>query len=83
MTDTLAIIDISDPVNPVQIGHLPNHTPDFPVKYRDVKVYRDHAFVIADQFSDHGLQVFDLTAVRDVITPPVVFTEKWQISRTK
>ena len=74
MTNTLAIVDISDPVNPVQVGHLPNHTPDNPQKYRDVKVYQDHAFVIADQFSGHGMQVFDLTAVRN-ITTPTTFTE--------
>ena len=74
MTDTLAILDIGDPVNPVQVGHLPNHTANYPDKYRDVKVYQNYAFVIADQFSSHGMQVFDLTAVRN-ITTPVTFTE--------
>ena len=73
MTDTLAIVDISDPVNPVQVGHLPNQTTNSPQKYRDVKVYGDYAFVIADQLSDHGMQVFDLTAVRH-ITTPITFT---------
>lgn len=75
MTDTLAIVDVTDPVNPYQVGHLPNHTITNPQKYRDVKVYEDYAFVIADEFSDHGLQVFDLTQLREVITPGVVFTE--------
>lgn len=74
MTDTLAIVDISDPINPVQVGHLPNHTPNNPQKYRDVKIYGDYAFVIADQFSGHGMQVFDLTAVR-TITAPTTFSE--------
>lgn len=74
MTDTLAIIDITDPLSPVQVGHLPNHTPHNPDKYRDVKVYQNYAFVIADQFSSHGMQVFDLTTVRNVTTS-TTFTE--------
>jgi choice-of-anchor B domain-containing protein len=65
MTDTLAILDVSDPVNPVQVGHLPNQTSAFPDKYRDVKVYGNYAYIIADQFSNHGMQVFDLTQVRN------------------
>lgn len=69
MTDTLAILDVSDPINPVQVAQLPNETAEFPQKYRDVKVYRDYAFVIADQFSAHGMQVLDLTAVRNLTTP--------------
>jgi choice-of-anchor B domain-containing protein len=75
MTDTLAIVDVTDPVNPLPVGHLPNHTPADPDRYRDVKVYQNYAFVIADQFSSHGMQVFDLTTLRDVITTPVTFTE--------
>jgi choice-of-anchor B domain-containing protein len=74
MVDSLAILDISDPVNPVQVGILPNHTITNPQKYRDVKVYKDYAFVIADELSFHGMQVFDLTQVRGV-TQSVTFSE--------
>ncbi len=74
MTNTLAIIDISDPISPVQVGHLPNHTITNPTTYREVKVYQNYAFVIADQPSLHGMQVFDLTAVRH-ITTPTTFSE--------
>jgi len=41
--------------------------------WRDVKVYRDHAFVVADNAGSHGVQVFDLTQLRDVAAPPVTF----------
>ena len=75
MRNALAFIDVSDPVNPVQVGLLPNHTITNPTTYRDVKVYRDYAFIIADQPSNHGMQVFDLTALRGVITAPVTFSE--------
>jgi choice-of-anchor B domain-containing protein len=73
LTDSTAFVDISDPENPVVIGTLPTQT--IPSNaYRDVKVYQDHAFIIADQNSLHGMQVFDLTQLRDVITPTVTFT---------
>jgi hypothetical protein len=29
--------------------------------WRDIKVYRDHAFIVADGAGEHGVQVFDLT----------------------
>ena len=28
---------------------------------RDIKVYQDHAYIVADAAGAHGLQVFDLT----------------------
>ncbi|HJS29518.1 MAG TPA: choice-of-anchor B family protein, partial [Anaerolineales bacterium] len=55
LTDSTAFVDISDPENPVVIGTLPTQT--IPSNaYRDVKVYQDHAFIIADQNSLHGMQ---------------------------
>jgi hypothetical protein len=38
-------------------------------------VYQDHAFIVADGAGPHGLQVFDLTRLRNVMNPPVTFTE--------
>ncbi|MDX1437443.1 MAG: choice-of-anchor B family protein, partial [Anaerolineales bacterium] len=72
-TDLTAFVDISDPENPVVIGTLPTETIPSE-KYRDMKVYQDHAFIVADQNSLHGMQVFDLTRLRDVITPTATFT---------
>lgn len=42
--------------------------------WRDFKVYEDHLFVVSDG-QPHGLQVFDLTRLREVSDPPVTFTE--------
>jgi choice-of-anchor B domain-containing protein len=39
-----------------------------------MKVYRDHAFIVADNAGRHGMQVFDLTRLRDVTVPPMTFT---------
>jgi len=67
-----AFIDISDPINPIYLGKLPTHTS--PSSWRDVKVYNNYAFVVSEA-SGHGMQVFDLTKLRNVNNPPVTFTE--------
>lgn len=66
-----AFIDISDPVNPIYLGKLPTHTATS--TWRDAKVYDNHAFIVSEA-SGHGMQVFDLTRLRDVNNPPVNFT---------
>jgi len=68
--DSTAFIDISNPVNPVYLGKLPTHTDNS--TWRDAKVYNDHVFIVSEA-SDHGMQVFDLTRLRNVSNPPVVF----------
>jgi choice-of-anchor B domain-containing protein len=66
-------VDISDPVNPVYLGRLNSHT-GFSSTWRDVKVYQNHAYIVSDSNSGHGMQVFDLTELRNVVNPPVVFS---------
>ncbi len=67
-----AFIDISDPVNVVYLGKLPTHTS--PSIWRDIKVYNNYAFVVSEA-GNHGMQVFDLTRLRNVANPPETFTE--------
>ncbi len=69
----LSFVDVSTPSAPVYIGNLPSHTGSS--SWRDVKVYADHAFVVSDNNGSHGMQVFDLTELRSVTTPPVTFSE--------
>jgi len=52
------------------LGKLPTRTGSS--TWRDIKVYKDHAFIVSEA-SDHGLQVFDLTKLRDVANAPVTF----------
>lgn len=74
-----AFIDITKANEPIYLGNLPTATTSSP--WRDVKVYKDHAFIVADcSFGDptcnddHGMQVFDLTRLRNVSNPPETFT---------
>ena len=64
--DGTAFVDIQDPYNPVYVGNLPLTEGSNPNSWRDIKVYKDHAFIVADGAGQHGMQVFDLTQLRDV-----------------
>ncbi|WP_034271994.1 choice-of-anchor B family protein [Haloechinothrix halophila] len=72
-TNGTAFVDVTTPTSPVYLGNLPSHN-GTSSSWRDVKVYNDHAFVVADAISGHGMQVFDLTRLRNV-TSPQTFTE--------
>ena len=67
MTDGTAFVDVTDPVNPVFLGKLPTETVSS--AWRDIKVYQDHAYVVADNAGSHGMQVFDLTRLRGQMAP--------------
>ncbi len=72
LTNGTAFVDVTDPDNPVFLGHLATNTVETP--WRDMKVYMDHAYIVADFFPDepdraHGMQVFDLTRLRGVTSP--------------
>ena len=71
-TNSTAFVDISDPINPIFLGRL--DTSAGTSFWRDVKVYNDHAFIVADNVGPHGMQVFDLTRLRNVTSPPQTFT---------
>jgi len=66
-----AFVDISDPKAPVYLGKLPTHTTNS--LWRDIKTYANHAYIVSEA-SGHGMQIFDLTQLRNVVNPPVVFT---------
>ena len=63
VNDGTAFIDISTPDQPIYLGKLP--TASDPSSWRDIKVYQDYAYVVSEA-ADHGLQVFDLTRLRDI-----------------
>ena len=58
MSNGTAFVDVSDPESPAFLGRLPTQT--FESVWRDIKVYRNHAYVVADNAGAHGMQVFDL-----------------------
>ena len=67
MTNGTAFVDVSIPESPVFLGRLPTQT--VASAWRDIKVYQDHAYIVADGAGAHGMQVFDLTRLRGVIAP--------------
>jgi len=68
-TSHTAFIDISNPTNPVYLGKVVSHN-NINSIWRDIKVYNNYAFIVAES-SGHGMQVFDLTRLRNVTTPQI------------
>jgi choice-of-anchor B domain-containing protein len=71
LTNGTAFIDISNPIQPVYLGKLPTHTQSS--IWRDIKVYGNYAFIVSEA-PGHGMQVFDLTRLRNVSNAPTTFT---------
>ena len=72
ISDRTTFIDVSDPTGPVFLGTLMGA--DGASQWRDIKVYENYAFITADIPTSSGVQVFDLTKLRDVTNPPETFT---------
>ncbi|MEM6646258.1 MAG: choice-of-anchor B family protein [Bacteroidota bacterium] len=70
-----SFVDVSDPANPVYLGDLPKPAAAQSTTWRDIKVYNDHAFIVADQTPRHGMQIFDLTRLRGLTSDAGIFTE--------
>jgi choice-of-anchor B domain-containing protein len=66
-----AFIDLSTPATPIYLGKLGSQSGDSP--WRDIKVYNNYAFIVSEA-SGHGMQIFDLTELRNVTNPPVSFS---------
>ncbi|MEX2283562.1 MAG: choice-of-anchor B family protein [Gemmatimonadota bacterium] len=65
-----SFVDVTDPANPIFVGELLK-TPGVPDgTWRDIKVYKDHAFIVADGAGAHGMQVFDLAQLRGLTGKP-------------
>ena len=64
-------VDITDTEKPVYLGKLPTRTSNS--SWRDLKVYKDHVFIVSEA-SGHGMQVFDLTRLRNVTNIPATFS---------
>lgn len=58
-------IDLTNPEHPVVLGELPRTDGSPGSTWRDMKVYKDHVFIVADGAGEHGMQVFDLTRLRN------------------
>ena len=72
-----AFYRLTDPTHPVYLGKLPTHAGTGSSIWRDVRVYQNHAFVVSDNNPGHGMQVFDLEALRSVTTPQTFAETAW------
>ncbi len=70
LDNATAFVDISDTENLIYLGKLPTAT--LSSGWRDIKVYQDHAYIVSEA-DNHGMQVFDLTRLRNVSDPPENF----------
>ncbi len=68
-----AFIDLSNPALPKYLGTLPRTAGSPGSTWRDIKVYQDHAYIVADRAKTHGMQIFDLRQLRDLTDTPVEF----------
>jgi choice-of-anchor B domain-containing protein len=66
-----SFVEITDPENPIYLGNLPTQTANS--SWRDIKTYADHAFIVSEA-SAHGMQVFDLTQLCNIPSPPITFS---------
>jgi choice-of-anchor B domain-containing protein len=67
-----SFVDITNPEAPVYLGNLPPHS--VASTWRSIKTYGNYAFIVSEAVG-HGMQVFDLTQLRNVASPPVTFAE--------
>src|SRR5215218_8284966 len=63
-----SFVDVTDPTGPRYLGFLPTQSGQSSGN-RDVRVYKDHAYIVADAVGPHGMQVFDLKRLRQVSSP--------------
>jgi len=75
MTDNMSFVDVTDPYNPIFVGTIDMHEGARPSTWRDVKVRADHAYIVSDGAGEHGVQIFDLTRLRQFDGEPIEFDE--------
>lgn len=72
LADRTAFVDVTNPDLPVFVGHLPTATGSS--AWRELKTYQNYAFIVSDGNGNHGMQVFDLTRLRNYAGTPITFS---------
>ena len=70
-----SFVDLSDPSNPIYVGNLPMTEGARSNIWRDIKVFNNHAYIVADNSGEHGMQVVDLTRLREFDGDPLLLDE--------
>ena len=70
-----SFVSLADPGNPVYVGNLPMTEGSRANVWRDIKVYKNHAYIVADGAGEHGMQILDLTKLREFDGEPLQLEE--------
>jgi len=73
--DRTSFVDVTDVHQPVWIGSLERTNGTRRTLWRDIKVHGNFAYIVSDNAGRHGVQVFDLTALRAFHGEPLELTE--------
>jgi choice-of-anchor B domain-containing protein len=68
--DGTTFVDITAPARPITVADLPLTEGARPSFWREIKVYKDHAYIVSDGSGPHGVQIFDLTRLRTMKPQP-------------
>lgn len=71
LSNGTAFVNVTNPSAPVFVGSLPSATGTS--AWRELKTYQNYAYVISDGNGNHGMQVFDLTRLREYAGTPITF----------
>jgi choice-of-anchor B domain-containing protein len=79
LTNGTSFIEVTDPTAPTYLGTLKTTAGTGNRAWRDMKVYKEQAYIVSDSNGAHGVQVFDLnqllTASASDPTDPHYFSE--------
>lgn len=68
-SDGTSFLDVTNPTRPRYLGDLPKTKEAPATVWREFKVMHNHVYIVSDGAPRHGMQVFDLTRLRNVRTP--------------
>jgi choice-of-anchor B domain-containing protein len=70
LRDGTTFVDITDSTKPRAVAYLPLTEGARPSSWREMKTYKNHAFIVSDGSGPHGIQIFDLTRLRTMKPQP-------------
>ncbi len=73
--DRTSFVDVTDVHEPLWLGSLERTNGTRRTLWRDIKVYRNFAYIVSDNSGRHGVQVFDLAELRAFAGVPIEFEE--------